>query len=473
MYIERLDLYNVRTFTGAILEFVHPDREFRPRGRPAGENSKLLPMPRLPNVNLLLGDNGSGKSSVLRSLAMTALGPSFADAMLPTQGMVRRALSAEGKRNKADRNQSYVFAELILHEQDRQPGERLRSGFVLSRRGELENVSYLGSKRSLQRNDDLGESKRLDGSAGLVPKEGWKDALDLVPAKTLWDPVFESRNDAFFAVGYGATRRVEAPETLDTAARGKSTFIRGQRLQSLFQESFSLIPLSTWLPFLKNDNPGRYTQVEHLLNRLLKPGRYTFTGARDPSGDYLFEQGGLRVPFQGLSDGYRAFIGWVADMLFHLCYGCPSGKKLVDNSGFVMVDEIDLHLHPRWQMKVIPTVARALPRMQFIFTSHSPLVASSLEWMNIITLKHASRSNQTHVRRLEQSIHGLDADQVLISDFFGLSSTRAKAKSSKLDELTLKARRGDDAAARRLIAELANGMEDEVAEPAVGTEDEG
>ena len=65
-----------------------------------------------------------------------------------------------------------------------------------------------------------------------------------------------------------------------------------------------------------------------------------------------------------------------------------------------MVDEIDLHLHPRWQMKVISTIARTFPRMQFIFTSHSPLVAGSLEWMNIITLKLGSRSNSTRAVRL-------------------------------------------------------------------------
>jgi len=80
------------------------------------------------------------------------------------------------------------------------------------------------------------------------------------------------------------TRRVEAPENLDTAARGKSTFLRGQRLQSLFQESFSLIPLPHWLPQLKASNPGRYTQVEDLLNRLLKPGRYTFHRGAGPLG---------------------------------------------------------------------------------------------------------------------------------------------------------------------------------------------
>jgi predicted ATP-dependent endonuclease of OLD family len=125
-----------------------------------------------------------------------------------------------------------------------------------------------------------------------------------------------------------------------------------------------------------------------------------------------------------------------------------------------MVDEVDLHLHPRWQMTVIRSIARALPRMQFIFTSHSPLVAGSLEWMNIITLKTSNRANRTRAKRLAQGIHGLDADQILLSDFFGLSSTRAEAKKNQLDRLTARAREGDDEAALQVVRELSRGLEE-------------
>ena len=200
--------------------------------------------------------------------------------------------------------------------------------------------------------------------------------------------------------------------------------------------------------------------MSEILNDMLKPGTYSFTGQIDQGGDYLFNHHGVSIPFQGLSDGYRAFIGWVADMLFHLCYATPIRKALVDVHGIVMVDEIDLLLHPRWQMKVIPAIARALPNVQFILTSHSPLVASSLEWMNILTLKNPGKANVTRVHRVKESIHGLDADQVLLSEFFGLRTTRAESKTRQLDELTLKASLRDDRAAELLISKMATGMED-------------
>jgi len=422
MYVEQLVLKNVRTFQETKLDFVHPDRTFRRSDVDGHGGGTSLPRPRFPNVNLLLGDNGSGKSTVLRAIAMAALGPSFADTKLPTLGLVRRE---PGDQNGGSgKNEASLGADLLLHDQEGAPGKRLRAEFGLKRLGELERATY----------------------------------FDADPA--VWGPVFESKNDAFFAVGYGATRRVEAPGSLDLATRSKSGFLRAQRLQSLFQESFSLIPLRAWLPSLRGESVEHSTEIERLLNLLLKPTRCTFTGSCKREGDYLFEHGGVRIPFPVLSDGYRAFVGWVADLLFHAAYGCPRGKRLADLCGIVMVDEIDLHLHPRWQMKVISTIARALPRMQFILTSHSPLVAGSLEWMNIITLKLSARTNRTTANRLKESIHGLDADQVLLTDFFGLKTTRSPGKVSQLRELERRARHGDQEAARKIILAMSRGLEE-------------
>ena len=164
------------------------------------------------------------------------------------------------------------------------------------------------------------------------------------------------------------------------------------------------------------------------------------------------------MPFQGLSDGYRAFVGWVADLLYHVCFGCPAGKKLVDNRGIVLVDEVDLHLHPKWQMRVVETLAKSLPRMQFVLTSHSPLIAGSLERTNVIRLR--LRRNRSSVQRAKESIHGLDADQILLTNLFGLASTRARPKDRQLDDLARRARNGDTTAARQLIEAMATGLEE-------------
>ncbi len=422
MYIDKLTLTNVRTFAKNELRFLHPNSVFRSPKDDTDANEFLLPKPKLSNVNLLLGDNGSGKTTVLQTLALATLGPAARESQLPLRRFVR---FPHGKSKPVkDPHPTTITALLRLHAQDGPEKEWAESVLRFKSIRELERLEF---------------DESTSGSA-------------------FWEPVFESKNDAFFCVAYGATRRVEAGESLDRGAAQKTPFLRGQRLQSIFQESFALFPLAYWLPQLKFKNKGRYSQVVSLLNHFLGPGHYRFT-EETREGEYLFERGGMRVPFRSLSDGYRAFIAWVADLLYHVCYGCPSGKRLTESAGIVLVDEIDLHLHPKWQMQVVNTIASALPRMQFVLTSHSPLIASSLEWMNIITLQVNNRSNRTETGRLKHSIHGLDADQMLLTDFFGLQTTRAAGKVSELEALQRKARHGDKEAAERIIRAMAQGTE--------------
>jgi hypothetical protein len=181
------------------------------------------------------------------------------------------------------------------------------------------------------------------------------------PEEKRWHPVFNSDSDAFFMVGYGATRRAEKASRFQL---GTQSGERAKRVMGLFEEDYSLRPLNTWLPEMRSTNHGRYTQVLHLINRLMGKSHYLFNGEQDKEGEYVFERGGMKAPFPALSDGYRAYVGWIADLLFHVCHTCPSGEKLVENRGIVMVDEIDLHLHPKWQMTVLPTLAKILPNIQ-------------------------------------------------------------------------------------------------------------
>lgn len=410
MYIDSITVRDFRVFRESSIVFVHPDQRWSDSG---------LPEPSLSNINLLLGDNGLGKTTLLKAVALAALGPAVSDSGIYPYQLIRRepAASQKGQPQKA-----VIEAVFTPHEQDHTESvPRVESHVTVGRRSDLELLRWTH-----------GDEK-------------------------LWHPIFNSSSDAFFFVGYGATRRVENRAQVDLSSRQSSAFARAQRIQSLFEEAYSLTPLNAWLPELESRNPGRFKQVVGLINRLISEEHYNFTGKTE-EGEYLFDRERLKVPFPALSDGYRAFLGWVGDLLYHVCMTCPDGKKLVDNKGIVMVDEIDLHLHPRWQLTVLHTLGRELPNIQFIVTSHSPLIVGSLEWMNIIVMvPEPGQSSQT--KRIEQAVHGLDADQVLLSDFFGLESTRAPGKDRLLKELTLRAREGDTEAAKQLLEELSRGME--------------
>ena len=208
----------------------------------------------------------------------------------------------------------------------------------------------------------------------------------------------------------------------------------------------------------------RYTQVAQLLQSIVGEGHWTFTGEME-NGEYLFQRGDQKVPYPALSDGYRAFYGWLGDLLHHVCETATPGKTMVQNQGMVMIDEIDLHLHPSWQMEVLPRLSKELPNIQFIVTSHSPLVVGSLQWVNLIVLEPGDAQSTTLLRK-EIPVHGLDADQVLITAFFGLGSSRVGDKAARLKELSTRATEGDRQAASQLLREMSKGTE---ALPAVTT----
>lgn len=409
MYIDSITLHNFRTFRKSKITFVHPDRRFSTRG---------LPRPTLSNVNLLLGNNGFGKTTLLKAIALAALGPAVSDSGIYPYRLIRREPAVQAK---AQPEEAVIEAKFIPHDQDKTFVQCVESRITVLRRGDLESLRWTHAEEKP------------------------------------WHPIFSSSSDAFFFVGYGATRRVEKQSQLDLGSRKISAFVRAQRVQSLFEEAYSLIPLNAWLPRLQQGNPGRFRQVVNLINRLVGNGHYRFTGEMEEK-EYLFERKGLKIPFPAMSDGYRAFLGWVGDLLYHVCETCPSGKKLVDNKGIVMVDEIDLHLHPEWQMTVLTTLSQVLPNIQFVVTSHSPLIVGAMEWMNIIVMLPGAMQS-CRPQRINWAVHGLDADQVLLTDFFGLESTRAPGKKRFIKELALKAREGDTEAARKLLEEMSQGAE--------------
>ena len=116
MYIHTLNLRDFRTFSNASITF-----SFK------GRNDALRP--RLRNVNVLLGDNGTGKTSVLRAIALAGLGPVVRDAGISPYSLVR-------KTAKSAADKAFVGAEMVAHPQDRMKAAQFSSQIDILRRGE-------------------------------------------------------------------------------------------------------------------------------------------------------------------------------------------------------------------------------------------------------------------------------------------------------------------------------------------------
>lgn len=405
MYLRSLWLSNLRCFKQAELTFQYPGRDDH-EGNP----------PTLPNVNLLLGSNGAGKTTILRGAAMALLAPALSSSGFRPYALVRRTFDTGAGRPPQF---AEVEAKVLLSHQDapkRKNSMKEKLVVRLSRREDQDTIQ----------------------------------ADETTSSNEMWDGMFRDKSPAFLVLGYGATRRIGQPEE-DIGARNKKVQLRFQRVQSLFEEGVSLIPLGWSLPRITN--AGRKRQIIKLVDQLIGDF-YTFEGHIE--GEELYfkrKNDGAHVPMGALSDGFRAFISWVGDMLYHIFTGCPSGKKLTENEGVVLVDEIDLHLHPEWQQRVIQTLSVTFPKIQFIFTSHSPLVTASLEAANVWVMR------EPQPIQLDDAIYGLSADQVLQSPYFALDSARPPEVADKLRALDQKAQTGDRDAAVEFMQRLAYGSE--------------
>lgn len=439
MYLQELHIQNLRVFAEANAAFLVPER-----ARDAEERNAEERVPQYPNLNLVLGNNGTGKSTLLKAIALACLGP-LAEKFSPYL-LVRRS----GKPTPRKRSSAIVATGL--------PEDRavVRARFQCTWQ-------------------DVGDKKPSDKSAALawafhINRTGDEESIELLYApkgevpeatRALWAPIHQNASPAFLTVGYGATRRVDTDPNAPTPAQRLRTLpLRHQRIQSLFTEGYTLVPLGHWLPQLKARNPGRFKQVCNRINEVL-PGDIRFTDRLDGTGEYLFEQQGALVPFAALSDGCRAYIGWVADLLYHICFGCPSGVKLVDNCGIVLVDEVDLHLHPDWQRTVLPRLAQAFPRLQFIATTHSPIVVGTLQRGNLWVCEPAPDGNGSVLAQKETGVHGLNADQILLTEYFGLKTSRAARKERQLDRIAAAAERKVPGQGAAFLRSLVTPLEDE------------
>ncbi|WP_291166835.1 ATP-binding protein [Gimesia sp.] len=421
MYIESITLENIRTFAAEkTMTFNHPDMKY-------GEGHELQNPPMYKNVNLIFGENACGKTTVLEAIALAALGPAVNESRIAPRPLVRfepttRTPTSREKNKEGSIQANFALQDNeILNLRDESPSKIGSIELKITQKGELESFDFESS------------------------------------AQINWEKVYLSGNDSFFAVAYGATRRVDSSSDRIRSKGRSSKFARLARIESIVQEGYTLTSLPSWFSFYKKGTK-RSKQVVDLINGALGRGHFVFKG-KQVKDDFVFSLGGMEIPFRSLSDGYKAFLGWVTDLIYHLDYACKrSNLRINEVSGIVLVDEVDLHLHPAWQMEVIGHLSKTFPRLQFIFTSHSPLIAGSVEWMNI---KHLRLDNQhrTAIDPFEQAIHGLDVDQILVSDLFGLESTRAPDKRDKLYKLRLEARKGSNEAAMNLISEMAKGLE--------------
>ncbi|MCX4686989.1 AAA family ATPase [Kitasatospora purpeofusca] len=379
MYISRLKISN-------ILGFQH-DRNVdlgfqRPDGSYAG-------------WTVLAGRNGSGKTSVLRSLALAAIGFNAAQHVAPNY-----------------------------------PAWRSRGSGHISVEHALDPVEAEGAGESGYVTTDI----KLPRPVERVLESGGRSTVH-----SFWThPGVEIPTRNWFVAGYGPFRRLS-----DTFQSGPSdtevsdTVRASSRVTTLFDENESLAEGVTWLLSLhvqrleKNEGARELlrTVIAVLGDGLLPDG---YRVSRIDSRGLWVKNGDTHFPLTEMSDGYRAVTALVLDLIrgMHGFYGSletgrgKGARKTVLHPGVVLIDEIDAHLHISWQKRIGGWLKAHFPNIQFIVTTHSPYACQAADPGGLIRLAGPGEARSPEVvgqdlyRRI---VHG-SGDDAALSELFGLDS---------------------------------------------------
>lgn len=264
-----------------------------------------------------------------------------------------------------------------------------------------------------------------DGIAGPFESEQTASIRVNLPGHTRWRPdVFPPH---FFA--FGANRR---------PVRGdNSTPTSDDPVVTLFDPTARVRNAEEWLLRLdyaaskpssgKVEYKERREQVTELLCSGLLPGvyelRFVTEGDVYPSSSAEFLTDYGWVPLSQLGYGYQTLIAWMLDFVSRLVERYPKSDDPLGEPAICVVDEIDLHLHPAWQRKLIGFLSERFPNTQFIATAHSPLVVQAAENANIAVLKR--EGDHVVIDNDVDDIRNWRVDQILTSDLFGLESARS------------------------------------------------
>ena len=377
---------------------------------------------RFPNVNVVLGANGVGKTSLLKAAAIGSLNPIWGQSGFRPYSLIRKSPIRK-----------FHAPSLI-------------SGTLALKKGEVYEIDPYNFDPS--NIDYLAENYESVESLKISIQIDLRNNGEEISNSAIFDDSIIPEPNALFTVAYGAMRRVERLPSYEMEDQNKQYSYRYSRMANLFDSRVVLTPLVSWLPQL----PKLEKKKVLALFKKLMPANLKFTDSIE-GREFAFLHNKIRVPFDALADGHRSYIGWVSDLLYHLHQANPKNPTGV--SGVVLVDEVDLLAHPTWQRTIVPDLAKTFPKLQFIVTTHSPIVAASVEAANLFILE-PGRNGTAKITRPDAEVYGLNAQQVL-HEVFGMDSTRAPEFEVELDKLRRKSQAGDRVATRELMQGLAYG----------------
>lgn len=227
--------------------------------------------------------------------------------------------------------------------------------------------------------------------------------------------------DKFLIVGYGVSRYPASTSLAENKSMSCDT---------LFLNDSRLVNLEEWLMQLdyasKNEKQAadnRLYRIKELICGNLFPEikDFTFESSDELHNYVLFQTEDGWFRYTQLGYGYQSLLSWIIDLCKRMFDAYPELQNPLDGDAVVLVDEIDLHLHPQWQRNIISYLSKAFPNVQFIVTTHSPLVVQSIEDINLYVMCRDQEGKICINRPNQANYNGWTVEEIL-RDTMGLNS---------------------------------------------------
>jgi energy-coupling factor transporter ATP-binding protein EcfA2 len=370
--------------------------------------------------HVVIGDNGSGKSTFLRSVALALVGPVEAVALRQNWNEWLTKDLAKG------------FIQLDLDYDsslDKFSGKGRR----------MENY-FLPVKINMSRknNQVIIEAEKID---------------NFDPKRCVW-----GGKAGWFSAAYGPFRRFTGGDK-----DYDKIFYSNPKLTahlSVFGEDVALTECLQWLQDLQfkkleGDPEGKLLDsVRDFVNQAGFLPHHAHLEQISSKGVEFIDGNGCRLPIEDLSDGYRSILSMTFELIRQLArvYGSkaifePHDKTTIISPGVVLIDEIDAHLHPTWQRRIGLWFREHFPYLQFIVTTHSPLICQAATVGTVWRLPKPGSNESGGM------VTGIDLDRLLYGNLldaygteaFGADVTRSEESKKylrRLAELNQKELRG-------------------------------
>lgn len=391
MFLKKIRFINFKGFADLELSFEKADGSMR-------------------NQTLLLGENGTGKSNLLKGIALVTAG-------------------------------SNALSELIGNPDD----------WIYFGKKECTIEAVIQTRQQEERHIGLNIKRGYDLREIILHNE---ESLSKI------DEALKHTERSYFAVGYGVSRRLNkgSGQPFSSAGQQAASPRRAQNMATLFNPDAVLQPLAEWAMDLDYRSGGsQLNVVKKALSEFLPDVNFHSIDKQNNVLLFKTKFDPKPVPLHLLSEGYQNVLSWIGDLLYRITHTFEDYKNPLATGGLLLVDEIDLHLHPKWQRVLLDFIEKKLPNFQLVATTHSPLTAQQADEGELYVLSREEK--KMVLKPFVGSPRYMLVSQLLMSPMFGLDtdeSLHVERMKEEYRELKQRGtnRRSNPARLKQLKAEI-------------------